>query len=195
MRRTGTVIKCPVCGTEKYRYPSEIKLGTKFCSRTCNAKVTRNGFKPGHKSFITSEVRSKITNALKGKIVGAETREKIRASLLGIKHTKDRRLNISKALKRNLPKGVAHWNWRGGGANTERQLHMQSAEYRIWRESVFSRDDFTCQDCHKRGTRLHAHHLKPYSLFPLLRLDTNNGVTLCVKCHNNRHKTTKIALP
>jgi 5-methylcytosine-specific restriction endonuclease McrA len=58
-----------------------------------------------------------------------------------------------------------------------------SAEDREWREAVFRRDDYTCQICGARGVRLQADHIEPISLRPDLRLDLDNGRTLCVPCH------------
>mgnify|MGYP000887085962 CR=1 FL=1 len=52
-----------------------------------------------------------------------------------------------------------------------------------WRMAVFKRDDFTCQMCGERGGKLNADHIKPFALFPELRLVLTNGRTLCVPCH------------
>ena len=63
-----------------------------------------------------------------------------------------------------------------------------SHEYRIWRLSVYERDDFTCQECGQRGGKLNAHHIKPWATTPDLRFDTSNGVTLCEDCHKKKHR-------
>lgn len=63
-----------------------------------------------------------------------------------------------------------------------------SSEYKLWRVSVFERDNYTCRSCGASGCKLNAHHIKPWSLFPLDRYDVNNGITLCEACHRAEHK-------
>jgi len=79
-------------------------------------------------------------------------------------------------------KGKNHPDWRGGVTPKVRRLRT-SIEYRLWRESVYARDAWTCQDCGKKGEKLNAHHIKSFLQFPKLRFAIDNGVTLCVKCH------------
>ena len=61
----------------------------------------------------------------------------------------------------------------------------------LWSKAVIARDDYTCQDCGKRGGKLHAHHIKRWSDFPELRFELSNGTTLCPPCHEIRHKEDK----
>lgn len=90
--------------------------------------------------------------------------------------------------KRPKISGKKHWNWRGG--ITARNMAIRnSLEYKIWRDAVYERDDFTCNRCKKRGGDLHAHHIKPFSQFPELRFDIDNGMTLCRPCHYEVHST------
>ncbi len=79
-------------------------------------------------------------------------------------------------------KGENHWNWKGG-ITPKNQIERKSKRYARWRKKVFERDDFTCQDCAQKGRKLEAHHIKAWAKYPKLRFITNNGKTLCKKCH------------
>lgn len=79
-------------------------------------------------------------------------------------------------------KGEKHHLWKGGISSNEEKLR-KSIEYRLWREAVFNRDNFTCTICGERGGELNADHIKPFSQYPELRLSLDNGRTLCVSCH------------
>ena len=128
-------------------------------------------------------VREKISMALKGRIFSDEWK-----------------IRISNG-KRGIGTGKNHWNWRGG-ISSLRQLLGNTIEYKQWRESIFKRDDFTCQWCRKRGTRLHVDHIKMFSFLRdknnvkkvkdalncKVLWDLNNGQTLCKKCHNWKTK-------
>lgn len=81
-----------------------------------------------------------------------------------------------------MPSGDQHHNWRGG-RTAESQLIRNSIAMKTWRESVFERDDYTCQLCGKRGGDLQADHIKQFAYYPELRFDLDNGRTLCKPCH------------
>lgn len=80
----------------------------------------------------------------------------------------------------------------GNAAQTKRgKLKGQLAK---WRKKVYKRDKYTCQKCGNIGIELHAHHVKELAKFPDLVLDVNNGVTVCVPCHEKIHGR-KISTP
>lgn len=63
----------------------------------------------------------------------------------------------------------------------------RTQQYKQWRTAVFSRDNYTCQICGKRGGKLNAHHASRYSRDIEHRTDIENGITLCEKCHKELH--------
>ncbi len=130
-------------------------------------------FKLGH------TINNGRISAMAGKTHTEESKQKIRAKrklqVISIEH----RLAISAAHKAVREKN--HF-WKGGITEKHKRLR-NSIEYKLWRESVFQRDDFTCQECKLRGVELHADHIKPFAYFPDLRFAIDNGRTLCVACH------------
>jgi 5-methylcytosine-specific restriction endonuclease McrA len=69
-----------------------------------------------------------------------------------------------------------------------------SWKYREWRDFVFKRDNYTCQECGKVGGELNADHIIPFAILILNKTyeqclldssiwDINNGRTLCKECH------------
>lgn len=72
--------------------------------------------------------------------------------------------------------------------NIDIERNRTTKQYKDWRKSVFERDNFTCQNCHERGVRLNAHHIKPWAKYPEYRFELENGLTLCEKCHVSVHR-------
>lgn len=147
----------------------------------------------------TGIARKNMSLARIGKKLSKETIQKMMGRVSGMKgkkHTEEsRELNRKKHLGKTawnkgkeFPQvsGERNKNWKGGISKinkTERQLAMQTLEYKHWRNYVFKRDNYTCVSCHKRGIKIEADHIKPWRDYPELRYDINNGRTLCKTCH------------
>lgn len=131
------------------------------------AKITLNGFKKGHKFYDFDKTKH---------------RESVRKGALKRYSILENRLKASLQGKRLVQEGKCPF-WKGGLTELNKIIR-QSAEYAIWRQHVFQRDDYTCQACGQRGGKLQADHELPFSLYPDLRFEILNGRTLCEECHN-----------
>jgi hypothetical protein len=120
----------------------------------------------------------------KGVKATAITRKKMSESRKGMKFSDEWRKNMADARR-----GEKSHLWRGG-ITEEHTKVRNSHEYKLWREAVFARDNYTCIMCNikggwskeqKRKIDLNADHIKRFALYPELRLDINNGRTLCCR--------------
>ena len=90
--------------------------------------------------------------------------------------------DITKTELRNQKLGAKNPSWRGGVSPNRVRL-CNTPEYKIWRKSVYERDDYTCRWCGERGGTLEADHITPYMINNEQLLDIDNGQTLCKYCH------------
>lgn len=96
--------------------------------------------------------------------------------------------------------GKNNRNWKGGITPLTKQIRF-CFKYRQWRSDIFTRDDFTCVLCGKRGIWIEADHYpkmfseifhenKIQNLQQALECEEfwniNNGRTLCRGCHRNK---------
>ncbi len=101
---------------------------------------------------------------------------------LGRHHSYEWRLKLS--LRRKGKNNPAYID----GRNKRNRRSRKSLKYKIWRENVFKRDNYTCLWCGARNGNgkdviLQADHIKPWALYPKLRYRVDNGRTLCFPCH------------
>jgi len=150
------------------------------------------GFQKGQK--FTNEHRLKMSQKAKGKLFSEETRKKLRDKRAGRKPTLGKKLPHSEATKKKIGLATSRWqkgrrshNWKGGISSEAIKIRT-SIEYSLWRNSVFSRDSWTCQKYGIKGGKLTAHHIKNFSQFPELRFAIDNGITLSEKAHKEFHK-------
>lgn len=161
----------------------------------------------------------------KGKKLSPESKEKMRLAKIGKKASEETKKKMSLAHKGHkrggwtfneetrekfrdvqykiIASGKRNYSYKGGVTSVKEKIR-KSLKYRIWRESVFKRDDYTCIWCNKKGGKLNADHIIPFykivekiqfqhgvenlfenSLKDVLLWDLSNGRTLCIQCHKN----------
>src|SRR3990167_10951031 len=115
-----------------------------------------------------------------GKPRSPETKRKLSEFFKGKPLSVQTRLKMSVIRKANREQSNF---WKGGISKTN-LLIRASIEYKLWRESVFKRDNYTCVLCGESPSgKLNADHIKPFALYPELRFALDNGRTLCIDCH------------
>lgn len=69
----------------------------------------------------------------------------------------------------------------------------KSTKWKAKRINILKRDEYMCRECKRYGKSVQAttiHHVKPLEHYPELRLDNNNLISLCSKCHDKMHDRT-----
>jgi hypothetical protein len=175
---SGSYLKSP----EHRKHLSESRQGMKFSDEhRKNLSLAHMG----HAPIISKEVYKIIAAKNTGKKRTEENKAKLRitrARQIMAPRTPEYRRKMSEARK-----GDKWYTWKGG--ITKINLAARNGvEYKLWREAVFARDNWTCIHCGIRSCKgvqaiLHADHIKPFAYYPELRFDINNGRTLCKPCH------------
>lgn len=92
------------------------------------------------------------------------------------------KINIGRFKKGSVPsnpfkKGNESWN-----KGLFKSENRESRKYKLIREIALKRDKYTCMKCNATEN-LHVHHIKPWKIYPELRLVLENLITICNSCH------------
>jgi len=143
----------------------------------------------------------------KGVPLSKELKEKISIATKKAMFNPLIRKKLSDAMKGKLKKrGKDCPAWKHGLTPIVQSIR-QSSKYKQWRQDIFIKDNFTCQECGERGGYLEAHHIVSFKklfsdaihMLPLLGSfeaamiytplwDLSNGKAMCKLCHNKTKK-------
>jgi rubredoxin len=211
-------IQCKKCGKDFNVSPSK---KTQYCSKVCYESMPKtwlighkHGFKKGEPAWNkgvawSQEVKDKVSLSKKGKpssFLGQkhtpESLKKMSENRKGKLHSEETKKKMSETRRgKNNPSfgktyrsGENHYNWQGGISNENRRIR-HSKEFTHWRNEVFARDNWLCQECKTKKKEIHPHHIKAFAIYPELRFEVSNGITLCKECHektdNYGHKINR----
>lgn len=167
----------------------------------------------GHKH--TEEAKNRLRDFMSKRVLSQEHKDKIAKAHIGIEPWNKNKetglkpfLGKTHSFKTKMKMSESGRKVRGSNrGNLCRQVRT-SFLYRQWRSDVFLRDNFTCQECGVRSGNgkavyLEAHHcrisfseiMNKYKISMIEEAllcpelwDINNGLTLCVPCHDRTKK-------
>lgn len=122
------------------------------------------------------KLKGKTYEEVFGVEVARVMKEKMRLAKLGKKRPNRSKSHIEKQSGKN------HWNWKGG-KSSEKHLLRGQIQWKNWRNLIFERDNYTCQECGKKKCYLEPHHIIPIREDKTKLFEINNGITLCRPCH------------
>lgn len=170
-------------------------------------------FEKGHIGYgrgipRTDEVKRKISLAKKGKPACGGVFKKGHKKVgncgvkKGFKHSDETKIKMSLS----APKGKNHPlyklnkgrfgklspRWIEDRTLLAKRQERNDTSYREWRLNVWKRDNFKCKinNCDCSG-KIIAHHILGWSLYPELRYEINNGITLCQAHHPRKRAEEK----
>ena len=153
-------------------------------------------FSKKHKEKL-SKAHKLIPNGMLGFKFSEESKIKMSKShigkLVGEKNPA-KRLEVRRKIS-EANKGSKSYNWKGG-ITRKTDIIRHGLDYKLWRESVFKRDEYTCKKCKYnrkldkivKRRELTPHHILNFIKHIKLRFDIDNGITLCKYCHIEFHK-------
>jgi len=157
-----------------------------------------------NKEFFVKESYSKRAKFCSKKCAGCAIG--LKGVWIGRKHTEESKKKISQNnvrfwLNKKRPntakKGINSPNWikdrnllKDDHRDRNGQLH------RYWSNRVKIRDNYRCKIDNKSCSgKLEAHHILGWSLYPELRYEINNGITLCLAHHPRKRAEEKRLIP
>ena len=180
--------KCVICNSDILKKDSESNLyfeKKKYCSSSCYGK-SKIGLSSPRKGKKLNESQLKKHSEIRiGKRCG-ENSPRWNGGMISKICKECSRIFSVKPYRRYSAKfcsKICKTNNSNTGKTSENEKIRKSTDYKKWRKLVFERDDYTCVICGKNGGCLNADHIKPFSLYPELRLDIDNGRTHCTCCH------------
>jgi hypothetical protein len=129
-------------------------------------------FKKGVK--LSEVVKKKMSNATKG----------TKNPFYGLRHTKITKEENSAKIKEYYETHHPP-SWINGKSKNRKYVLEKWINLA---KQVYSRDNYTCQLCRKRGGLIHAHHIISWVENEKLAFDINNLITLCPSCHIKVHR-------
>jgi len=147
------------------------------------------------KCYLSNEMRKKLSDIVRKQWADGKRKLPIKFTYKGRKHTEETKKKIGDRLKGKYIK-EKHWNWKEDRSLLKRKDERNDSAYQEWVRKVKIRDNWECrinnQDCFGY---CRAHHILPWSKYPELRYNVNNGITLCQAHHPKKRVDERRLMP
>ena len=150
-----------------------------FCTRSCagKARQDKNWQNPEYRQHMKDVHKGNIPTNLEDLIKASKESHGYRDKQLG-------KVAWNKGKKMPEIAGENNYRWiKDRTLVMEKHRLRGTLEWKNWRESVFKRDDYTCQECRQYSGYLEPNHIIPLRSSMKRIFDVNNGITLCRPCH------------
>ena len=194
--------KCD-CGEECTIRGNSLRTGNTTSCGCYRKYITGEKHRGTH---LSEEAKKNLSEKAKGRKLSEETKAKISKATKGEKnpfygkhHSEEQKQIWSENRKGVKPAEETRKIWsenRKGKLNpnynpnlTDEYRHDKRIQqgYKEWQQQVKEKADYTCDCCGKHGGDMESHHLDGYNWCKEKRLDVDNGVCLCKKCHKKFH--------
>ena len=184
--------KCD-CGNEVRVVTADLKRGN---TKSCGCLQKELNSKRAKEMWQNEEFREAHTKRMQNRWEDEEYRNKMENILIDeeFKNKQKERLNKRNVINwqneeyRKAHSGENNPNYNPDLTDEEREQGRHIDGYKEWVYEVKERANFTCDCCgDNRGGNLVSHHLDGYHWNKEGRIDVNNGVCLCEKCHKEFH--------
>lgn len=190
MKKNKNCLTCGLIFYKKVNMSKKYWVTAKYCSRSCINTGRISPFK-GITNRWSEDFKKNLSEKLLNKTCNTGRTHIKKGQRLSKKTEFGNKPAWNKGKENPYFKGEKNPNWKGGITSENHKIRT-STKYKEVRTECFKRDNYTCTKCFKRpksGEKiiLNAHHIKPFSTHPKLRLDINNLITVCIDCHKDIH--------
>lgn len=210
-RKDGRRNQCIRCRDYRYEITCEVckikfkgKKGQRFCSNKCSSKTKERKIEfvcewCGEKSKVGEFAYNSNNNHFcskkcyydycdsKRSILNCDNCNKQYSEIIS-KYKLSNYHYCSNKCRNEHQRGEYSSNYNPNLTQEERENKRRIEGYNDFIKNVYKRDNYTCQCCSKVGNKLNAHHIYGYSEYKELRINVDNGITLCEECHKSYHK-------
>ncbi len=184
---------CPFCEKERFLNAKSVfrrhSTACKGCVLSDNSFNAIAGKKFGRLTVI-SRIKEKIRYKKQRVLCQCDCGETVVVDITAVSSGNTKSCGCLSIEKKKARCGPLSSRYNQNMSDEQRALieeQRNNSKYKSWRKEVLKRDENACTICDATDN-LVVHHLNGFKDNENLRLDVDNGVTLCWSCHHSFHQ-------